>query len=281
MAWNGRGRLGGLAGIAEPVEPQAPCGPDLSAAQDHAFLWFLIRLEKDLPQAFPPGDDVLASLAALDREILGWLGETRDVRLLVALARSRVLQRNLGGTVDAFAAIRWLLEHRWETVPPVADRKTGLPQPFEERVQYVALLANADNMRLPIQFAARLALPDGSDLVLRTGLVGHDVFGYRFYHQGRVRAAVPAGDAPAQDPYVRWAGYEPMEDEAVVHPDDFRTAMLATCADDRLALRRELDRLAEALDGISRACAAQGASDPFGRTRTLARTVRDMIALVP
>lgn len=110
--------------LCEPFSGDDPCGPDLDAGGDAAYLDFFANVEGLLPVTFfseedgSPFDrtriDIPAQIAAMQP----LLARTRDIRLLVLRARLTVLDRDLAGFAHALAATAWWLENFWDAVHP-------------------------------------------------------------------------------------------------------------------------------------------------------------------
>jgi type VI secretion system protein ImpA len=116
--------------LTEPLSEEAPCGPDLDMEGDPTFMNFMARAEGLLPQSFlTVGDDgrhIVFDRANLpyaedSRTIAGFLGETRDLRLLVILAKFAVLSRDLPTFAQTLEGIARLLATRWLEVHPQGD----------------------------------------------------------------------------------------------------------------------------------------------------------------
>src|SRR5262249_25465491 len=112
--------------FAAPVSDEEPCGPDLDLAGDPDYMNFMARTEGILPVTFfsgPEGKpfdrtsiDFEAELAA----IAPLLERTRDVRLLVLLAKLYVLTRDFSSFAGTLNLIQTLLKEQWEAVHPRA-----------------------------------------------------------------------------------------------------------------------------------------------------------------
>ena len=131
--------------LAEPISEDKPCGPDMVAGDDDAFIGYYFEAEANLPEryfvpgikapgdTFAPGsvfDPKSISHAAEKATILNLLKKTRDVRLLTLLARQQALAGRLEGFVEAVAGIAALLETFPADVHPQngADRRSALEE---------------------------------------------------------------------------------------------------------------------------------------------------------
>ncbi|MBB4019875.1 type VI secretion system protein ImpA [Chelatococcus caeni] len=119
-----------FAALTTPVSQDEPCGPDLELAGDADYMHFVARVEGLLPASFLSHDaegrlvpfdrtsiDIPAEVAGLG----GLLASTRDLRLLVLLAKLLVLNRDLGRFSGCLSAIAALLAERWGDVHPAGE----------------------------------------------------------------------------------------------------------------------------------------------------------------
>jgi type VI secretion system protein ImpA len=141
-----------LPELTAPVGDGDPCGPDLDLAGDPEYMNFLARAEGLVPASFfdaenKPFDrgsiDFEAEVAAIKR----FLAKTRDLRLLVLLAKLLILNRDLEGFATCVLAIASLLGERWEAVHPRgADGDYGL------RMAALATLDDVPPVIMPLQY---------------------------------------------------------------------------------------------------------------------------------
>jgi type VI secretion system protein ImpA len=112
--------------LGAPLSEAEPCGPDLDLGGDADYMNFVARTEGVLPTTFfsgPEGKPFDRSSIDFDAEfatIAPLLARTRDLRLLVILAKLLVLKRDLAGFVDCIALIDALLKQNWDDVHPQA-----------------------------------------------------------------------------------------------------------------------------------------------------------------
>ncbi|NEU11876.1 hypothetical protein G3T14_07000 [Methylobacterium sp. BTF04] len=116
--------------LTEPLSAESPCGPDLEDGGDLDFLNGLSHAEGLLPTAFFSRDDE-GRPQPFDRSgidfgreykaLLALLARTRDIRILVLLARLAMLDRDLPGFAGALGIIASLLESRWGEVHPAGE----------------------------------------------------------------------------------------------------------------------------------------------------------------
>ncbi len=131
--------------LTDPISDDQPCGADLVATDDDAFIGYYFEAEAALPERyFVPGirasgdnfargtvfDSKSIRHAAEKETILGLLRKSRDVRLLSLLARQQVLSGRLEGFVEAVDAVALLLETYPTDVHPqdTADRRGALEE---------------------------------------------------------------------------------------------------------------------------------------------------------
>lgn len=131
-----------------------PCGPDLDLLGDADYMNFMAAGEGLLPatfyseregKAFDPTQvdfaSQFATLAALNQR-------SRDLRLVVLLAKFRILDRDLAGFLQAVEAIAMLLEQNWQSVHPL-----GEDGDFALRMVAVQSLDDMAPVILPLQHA--------------------------------------------------------------------------------------------------------------------------------
>ncbi len=135
------------AALCEPIDDDAPCGPDLDLAYDPDYSLFVARAEGLLPQkSFFDFDRGEHDLAKESRTVESLLERTRDLRLLVLLAKFRILNRELGGFAEALGAMAALMKTRWEAVHPAADDGD-----FSLRIVVIESLDDTTSVIMPLQ----------------------------------------------------------------------------------------------------------------------------------
>lgn len=113
--------------LTVPLPGTDPCGDDLDLAGDADYMNFMAAAEWILPATFySPHDNRPFDRTAVDfasqYKIIARLDErTRDLRLLVLLAKFSILDRDIAGFTTAIEAIAALLERDWDGVHPRAD----------------------------------------------------------------------------------------------------------------------------------------------------------------
>ena len=151
--------------LMAPVSSEAPCGPDLDAQGDADFMNALARADSLLPGSFFKSDlnsgksEPFGGMAAQDlqAEIKNYetlLERTRDLRLLVNLAKFSALSRKLPEFVDFIAAIAGLLRERWQDVHP-----QGEGGDYALRIIVLNSLSDRAQAILPLQFSPLLRHP--------------------------------------------------------------------------------------------------------------------------
>lgn len=124
--------------LTSPVDGEDPCGADLDASGDAAFLNFFAFAPFQLPDRFfddgrpfdPNAGDFREATAQIPAMLAELMKRSRDLRLLAFLARFAILKRRLDEFADVVAAMALLLDRRWDSVHPRA-RDDGS---FEPRV---------------------------------------------------------------------------------------------------------------------------------------------------
>lgn len=104
--------------IVEPISEDQPCGPDLDMEFDMDFMNFMAEIEGKLPTRYFSFDSSTINFEDSYSQIDGFLDRTRDIRLLVPLAKLRILNGNIDGFVEALVAIEALLKAHWSDVHP-------------------------------------------------------------------------------------------------------------------------------------------------------------------
>jgi type VI secretion system protein ImpA len=149
-----------LAALISPISEGEPCGPDLDLAGDADYMNFVAKTESLIPSSFfsgPEGQpfdrssiDFAAELAAMKP----LLADTRDIRLLVLLAKLLILNRDLAGFETAVRAIQELLNQYWDTVHPRGD--DGV---FNARAAAIETLDDLPPVIFPLQYTPLVRHP--------------------------------------------------------------------------------------------------------------------------
>jgi type VI secretion system protein ImpA len=117
--------------ITGAVTPEDPSGPDLDSDGDAQYLNFFAGTEPMLPMSYFEVVGSSGERGRFDPKSLDFetqfsaaeplLARTRDLRLIVLLAKLSILNRDLNGFAGYLAAICTLLETQWSTVHPRDD----------------------------------------------------------------------------------------------------------------------------------------------------------------
>jgi type VI secretion system protein ImpA len=114
--------------LVKPISGEHPCGPDLDSEGDLNYLNFFASAESLLPMSYfevkdsdgnnkrfdPNSIDLKAQLET----VKPLLARTRDLRLVVFLAKISILGRDLAGFATCLEAIAVLLDQYWTAVHP-------------------------------------------------------------------------------------------------------------------------------------------------------------------
>lgn len=107
-----------LASITDPISDDQPCGPDLDMEFDGDFMNFEANVGMAWPERYFSWDsDALKGHTFYD-QIEELLSRSRDLRMLVPLAKLRILEGDLSGFAEALSAIQRLLKEHWADVHP-------------------------------------------------------------------------------------------------------------------------------------------------------------------
>jgi type VI secretion system protein ImpA len=149
-----------LAALISPVSDDEPCGPDLDLAGDADYMNFVAKAESLLPSSFfsgpegQPFDRSSIDFAAEFAAMKPLLADTRDIRLLVLLAKLSILNRDLAGFDTAIRATRELLDQQWDAVHP-----RGEDGVFVARAAALETLDDLPPVIFPLQYTALVRHP--------------------------------------------------------------------------------------------------------------------------
>lgn len=150
-----------LATITAPLSDDQPCGPDLDMEFDMDFMNFVAEIDGRIPTAFFSFEPGSLDFAAYYDRIGDILQRTRDIRVLVPLAKLRILQSDLSGFAETLDAIHRLLKERWSDLNP-------RPAEFLELgMGQLATLDDMPNVILPLQHAALVRSRRAGAITLR------------------------------------------------------------------------------------------------------------------
>ena len=107
-----------LSSITEPLSEDQPCGPDLDMEFDGDFMNFEANVGMAWPERYFSWDpDTLKGHTYYD-QIEELLSRSRDLRLLMPLAKLRILEGDLAGFAEVLEATQRLLKEHWADVHP-------------------------------------------------------------------------------------------------------------------------------------------------------------------
>lgn len=232
-----------LATIAEPLGDEQPCGPDLDMEFDLDFMNFVAEIDGTIPTRYFGWDP-----AALDfqkyYDLIGeFLQRTRDIRILVPLAKLRILQSDIAGFAETLEAIHTLLRERWNDVHP---------QPAEFLDLSMGQLSTLDDMPnvvLPLQHAT----------LVRSRRAGAITFRKWQLANGEVT---------------------PREGEETIDGDALRSGLGEAEPDELIRVRDTLVRAREAISGIRKICIEEAGFDHAPTFERLPPTLDAMIAMI-
>ncbi len=241
--------------LTAPVEPDDPCGPDLDLAADSAYLNFLAGAEGRLPSSYFDGKDESGALGRpfqvskieLDGVVAAatpLLAKTRDLRLLVLLAKYCMLGREFEQFRTLIRAIAALLNGQWEGVHPRSEDGE-----FQARLVAVESIDVQPTVIMPLQF-----LP----------LIEHRRFGtvsYRGY-------------------LIATGAIAPREGEDVIDLSTIEKITRETGAPALVAKRSEFSELGAALDAISRTWSEKDSSGPSVQLDKVVDVVKKIVAFL-
>lgn len=204
--------------LLDPIDAQAPCGPDLDEIGDDEYLNYVLSVEDRLPGRFLDPQGVPFDRSRIDlRSELDTIGrlleKSRDLRLLTLEARFQIVSGQIVGFCEALVAAAELVSRFWDNVHPQA-----YDGDFTLRQNTLGALDDRATVVLPLQFAT----------IVRDKRLGQ--ISYRTY-------AVATGSAP------------PRPDEAAADPEELKRAL----ADP--ANRQQVEAVHAALQAATKALA--------------------------
>ncbi|MBK8456308.1 MAG: type VI secretion system ImpA family N-terminal domain-containing protein [Phyllobacteriaceae bacterium] len=140
--------------LLSPVNDEKPCGPDLDAAGDNAYFDYMLTAEARLPTRFVDAvkgelfDRQSIDLASETKAVSALLERSRDLRLLVLLARFEAVTGDIVAFADTLDAMASLLETYWTDVHPNADSGD-----LTMRQVALEMLDDAATIAMPIAYA--------------------------------------------------------------------------------------------------------------------------------
>ncbi|MBM7068830.1 ImpA family type VI secretion system protein [Actibacterium sp. 188UL27-1] len=141
--------------LLEPISDDHPCGPDLDAEGDDAYLDYYYEALARIPERFltngQPFDRKDIDLKTEVKEIATLLDRSRDLRLLVLEAKFQALGGNIVGVSECIQACNTLTETFWEDVHPrIVDGDVT------ERRNQFELLDDLSTVVMPLEHAPLL-----------------------------------------------------------------------------------------------------------------------------
>jgi len=148
-----------LAALTSPISDDEPCGPDFDLAGDADYMNFVAKAESLLPSKsfFDDVDGKPFDRSKIKDEfaaIRPLLEQTRDLRLLVLLAKLSILNRDLAGFATALGAIQELLREQWDAVHP-----RGEDGVFIARTAALETLDDLPPVIMPLQYTPLIRHP--------------------------------------------------------------------------------------------------------------------------
>ena len=182
-----------LASITDPISDDLPCGPDLDMEFDGDFMNFEANVGMAWPERYFSWDPASLKGHKYYDQIGELLERSRDLRLLVPLAKLRILEGDIAGFAEVLDATHRLLKERWVDVHPQ-------PGDFMELSmgQLSTLDDNASSV-LPFHHARIVASRRSGPITYRKWLVATGEVNPREeedrYDAGTLTAAIAEADA--------------------------------------------------------------------------------------
>jgi type VI secretion system protein ImpA len=235
--------------LVKPVSGEDPCGPDLDLEGDLDYLNFFASAESLLPKSYLEVKDTEGNSKRFDPNSIDpnarfetarpLLVRTRDLRLIVFLAKISILGRDLASFAACLEAIAVLLDQRWAEVHP---RREG--DDLSHRQYAIEALDALPTVVMPLQF--------------------HPLFNTRRHGSISYRTALLAGGEVAareDDTVVDAAALDKAFDAVEIDQLKAITAPFVALADDVARIRKiwsekagsglDVDRLAGTVEGIT------------------------------
>lgn len=150
----------------EPISPAAPCGPDLDLEGDADFMNFLASIEGQFPDSYFNFDRKTIDFNAAFATAAELKKRTHDLRLMLAVAKLAILNRDFYGFVREVAGIAFALANFWDEVHPQAERGQ-----FTSRLAQLGTLNDGPVVVLPLQYATLLQSEREGPLAYRAVMV--------------------------------------------------------------------------------------------------------------
>lgn len=179
-----------LAQLLEPVSASAEAGRDLDGTLELSAFEMAVREPETAPIAGVDWQDE-RDWRAIEREALGLLGTSKDLRVVVQLARARLQTGGLPAFCQVVCLMCDLTRHYWLSVYPRLDAESGEPT---ARVNALEELASSPLLnqlrRVQLAVAPGLGAVTVKEAIASAGNASPDV-------SGRVKAALDALGANA------------------------------------------------------------------------------------
>ena len=186
-----------LAAITDPISDDQPCGPDLDMEFDGDFMNFEANVSMAWPERYFSWDPASLKGHTYYDQIGELLERTRDLRVLVPLAKLRILEGDLPGFAETIDAIHRLLKEHWADVHPQAADFLELGMG-----QLSTLDDNASSV-LPFQHTRIVASRRSGPITLRKWLIAAGDANPREeeerYDSGTLTAAIAEADEGERD----------------------------------------------------------------------------------
>jgi type VI secretion system protein ImpA len=111
-----------IAALGAAISPDEPCGPDLEKLEDAGYMGFVTRLDSIMPKSFATFRRESFDFPAEFATLKSLLTRSRDLRLLVLLAKLSILNRDVAAYCAVFKLIEKLVEEAWEPLLPRVEQ---------------------------------------------------------------------------------------------------------------------------------------------------------------
>lgn len=208
--------------IIEPKSEDQPCGPDLDM-EDMDFMTYMAELDGHMPTRYFSFDPGSLDFQVNYDQIHGFLEKALDVRLLIPLAKLKILQGDIDGFVEALEALHAVLKAHWTDVHPAGDF-------MDLRTALLATLDDNPNVILPLQHATLFRSRRAGPITLRKWQLAN-------------------GDV------------SPREDEETIDGGTLTSEIGAADGDEMKAIIGKMERGRDAINGIRTVCISEGDFD--------------------
>lgn len=227
--------------IIEPISEEQPCGPDLDM-EDMDFMTFMAELDGKMPTRYFSFDPSTINFPEQYEQIDGFLDKALDVRLLIPLAKLKILQGDIDGFVEALEATHAVLKAHWADVHPADDF-------IDLRMALLSTLDDLPNSVLPFQHATLFRSRRAGPITLRKWQLAN-------------------GDVSAR------------EDEEMVDGGTLLSEIGAADADEMKAIIEKMERGRDAINGIRTVCISEGDFDSAPTYERLPQAFESIIEMI-